>query len=93
MLSDRVKDFRAAAHRFGLGRRADRNDHALLKLQRALGVLAAVDHVHHRNGKRRRRRSAEIAKERQRKARRGGARDGERDAENRVRAEIRLCSA
>ena len=53
-LAERVEHFGAVAHGFGERRRADRHDHALLELQRALGVLAAVDHVHHRHRQRRR---------------------------------------
>ena len=88
--AERVKDFGAAAHGIAFGGRSERNDHDLLELQRALGVFPAVDHVHHRHGQRRRARAAQIAKERQRQARRRRARDGERRAQHRIRAERTL---
>ena len=51
---------------------------------------AAVDHVHHRHGQRRRAGAAEIAVERHARVGRGGLRGRERDAEDRVRAEPAL---
>src|SRR5579884_1464655 len=85
-LAERVKHLRAATHRFTHRLRADGHDHAFLKLQRAFGVLAAVDHVHHRHGQRRGRRTAEIPEQRQREAARGCARDCQRHAQNRIGA-------
>lgn len=86
-LTEGVERLGAVPNRFRKRRRTDRNDHALLKLQRALGVLTAVDQVHHRNGQRAGARAAEIPEERHADAGRGRARDRERDAQNRVGAE------
>ncbi len=89
-LAQRVEDLRAAAHRLGHRGRADRHDHALLELQRALGVLAAVDDVHHRHRQRGRRRPAQVAVERHAQRHRRGARHGQRHAQQRVGAEVAL---
>ncbi len=85
-----VEDLGAHAQRVGEAARADRHDHELLEVDRVVGVRAAVEHVHHRHRQDPRRLAAEIAP--QRLALLGGrrARGGERDAEDRVRAEAAL---
>ena len=55
----------AAAHRLGQRRRADRHDHEFLEVDRVVGMLAAVDDVHHRHRQDMRRDAADIAIERQ----------------------------
>ena len=55
-----------------------------------VGVLAAVEDVHHRHGQRLGRHAAEVAVERLARGGRGGVRDGHRHGERRVRAELRL---
>ena len=86
----RVVDLGAGAQRLGEGRRADRRDHELLDVDVGVGVRAAVEDVHHRHGQQEGVRAAEIAEQRQLGAARGGLRDGERDAEDRVGAQARL---
>ena len=85
-----MKRLGTVAHRFGERRRADRHDHTFLKLQRAFGVLPAVDHVHHRHGQRARARAAEIPEQRHATTHRCRARRRERNAEYRVRTEFRF---
>ncbi len=76
-LAERVKRLGAGAYRFAQALHADRHDHALLKLQRTRGMLAAVDNVHHRHGQRCCERAAEIRIKWKADARRSRARDGE----------------
>src|SRR5262249_47767582 len=47
-LLERLKDLDAHAQPLAERRRADRHDHEFLKIDRVVGVHAAVDHVHHR---------------------------------------------
>ena len=86
----RMEDLRAPAHGFGEGRRADRQDHELLEVDRVVGVDAAIDDVHHRRRQHAGHRPADIAVERQ--AGRFGRRlgDRQRHAEDGVGAEPRL---
>ena len=53
-LLQRVVDLRADPERVAERVRADGHDHELLQVDRVRGVRAAVDHVHHRHGQRRR---------------------------------------
>ena len=76
----------ASAKRVG----ADRDDHELLEVDRVVGVRAAVEDVHHRHRQDPRRLAAEVAPQRLVLLGRGRARGGERDAEDRVRAEAAL---
>jgi hypothetical protein len=71
-------------------RRAERDDHELLEIDAVVGMLASVEHVHHRYRQGHRRHAAEVLEERQ--ARRGGRRlgHGDRDAEDRVCPEVLL---
>ena len=71
-------------------RRADRDDHELLEVHVVVGVRAAVDDVHHRHRQDVRRVAAEVAPQRQVLLRRGRASGGQRDAEDRVRAQAGL---
>ncbi|CAM5376425.1 hypothetical protein SBADM41S_01019 [Streptomyces badius] len=86
-LLQRVVDLRAPAQGLGEGLRADRRDHELLDVHVGVGVRAAVQDVHHRNGQQVRVRAAQVAEERQVGRLGGGVRDGQRDAEDGVRAE------
>ena len=89
-LLQRVVRLRADLQRLGERLGARRDDHELLQVDRVGRVHAAVDHVHHRHRQRPRALAAEVAEERLALLRRGGVRGGERDAEDRVRAEAAL---
>ena len=89
-LLQRVEDLGARPQPLGEGRRAVRDDHELLEVDLVVGVGAAVEHVHHRHRQDPRLLAAEMAPERLPGVGRGGLRDGERDAEDGVRAEPRL---
>ena len=82
-----VVDLGAPAQRLGEGLRADRGDHELLDVDVGVGVRAAVEDVHHRDGQHVRVRAAEVAEQRQVGGLGGGVRDGQRDAEDGVGAE------
>ncbi len=69
---------------------ADGHDHELLKVDRVVGVDAAVDDVEHRHGQRRRVVAAEVPEEGDTGLRSRSLRGGERHAEDRVRAEPAL---
>ena len=86
----RVEDLGARAQRLGEGRRADRDDHELLEVDVVVRVRAAVEDVHHRHRQDVRRLAAEVAPQRQVLLGRRGARGGQRDAEDGVRAQARL---
>ena len=91
---ERVVDLRAPAQRLGEGGRADRRDHELLDVDVVVGVRAAVEDVHHRDGQHVRVRAAEVAEQRQVGRVGGGPGDRERDAEDGVGAEpglVRAC--
>ena len=85
-----VVDLDADPKALGEARSAHRHDHELLQVDRVGGVGAAVDHVQHRHGQRRRLLAAEVAVERQAGLGGRGLRGRERDAEDRVRAEAPL---
>ena len=87
---ERVIALDAHPQRLGERRCAGRHEHELLEVERVLRMRAAVDDVHHRHGQHVGVRAAEPAIERQLGLRGGGLRDGERDAEDRVRTEPRL---
>ena len=59
------ENFRAHAHRVGHRRRGDRQDHEFLDVDRVVGVLAAVDDVHHRHRQGAGEDAADIAVQRQ----------------------------
>ena len=90
VLLEVVEDLGAHAQRLGEARRADRDDHELLEVDRVVGVRAAVEDVHHRHGQDARRLAAEVAPQRLALLRGRGVRRGERDAEDRVGAEAAL---
>ena len=77
--------------------RAERHHHELLEVGGAGGVCAAVEQVRHRHRQRGRLgvavEAAEVAEQREAARRRGGVGRGERDAEDRVRAERSLVGA
>ena len=83
-LGERVERLGAVAQRLGEARRADRHDHEFLEVDRVLGVLAAVDDVHHRHRqprsrrRRRDRRRAAAAPTAPRRARPPSTRRGSR---------------
>ena len=87
---ERVVDLGAPAQGLGEALGADRQDHELLDVEAVVGVRAAVDDVHQRHRQDVRVRSAEVAEQRQVGGVGGGLGDRERDAEDRVRAELRL---
>ena len=89
-LLERVEDLGAHAQAVGERRRAARHDHELLEVDRVVGVRAAVEHVHHRHGQHVGGLAAEVAPERQPLLRGRRVGGGQRDAEDRVRAEPRL---
>ena len=72
------------------GGRAVGDDHELLEVDVVVGVHAAVQHVHHRDGEHVGVDPAEVAVQRQVELVSGGPGDGERHAEDGVRAEPRL---
>ena len=85
-----MKDFAAAAQRVAELVEAQRHDHEFLHVDAVVGMLAAVDDVHHRRRQQPGIRAADVVVQRQLAVpgRRVGR--GERDAEDRVRAEILL---
>ncbi len=87
-----VEDFDAPAQRFVETRRAERHHHELLHVDGIVGVRAAIENVHHRDGQRVRRRIARIASEIfvERLAGRGSGRSrgSHRNGKNCVGAEI-----
>ena len=87
---ERVVDLGAGAQRLGEGRRADRRDHELLDVDVGVGVRAAVEDVHHRHRQQVGVGPADVAVERQPGRLGRGLGHGERDAEDRVGAEVGL---
>jgi hypothetical protein len=88
--AQRVEGLGADPQRLREGRRAARDEHELLEVDRVLGVGAAVHDVEERHRERPRRLPAEVAEERHAGLGRGRLRRRERDAEDRVRAEAAL---
>ena len=89
-LSEPMEGLGADPQRLGERRRARRHDHELLEVERVLRVGAAVDDVQHRDGEHAGVLAAEPAVERHAGLERRRLRDGQGDAEDRVRAEPRL---
>ncbi len=85
-----VEHLGADAQALREARRAAGHDHELLEVDGVVGVRAAVEHVHHRHGQRGRRLATEVEVERLAGVGGCGLRDGERDAEDGVRAEAAL---
>ena len=85
-----MEDFGAAAQRLAERALADRQDHEFLKVEAVVGVLAAVDDVHHRHRHLHRPRAAEVAVERQARLLGGGLGHRHRHREQRIGAEARL---
>ena len=85
--AQRVKNFRAGAHRLRKRGDAERHDHEFLKIDRIVGMDAAIDDVHHRHRQEARRCAADIAIERQLVGGGGRLGDGERHAEDGIRPE------
>ena len=97
-----VENLHARAQRFAEGARDGRQDHELLDAEVIVGVLAAVEDIHHRCGERNAavgsgRRASEEAlviggleevMERRLLRLRGGSAEGHRYAQDRVRAEL-----
>ena len=84
---ERVEDLGAHAERLAEARRADRHEHVFLHVGRIRRVLPAVQDVHQRDGQHVRVGAAQVPVERNALGGGGRARDRERDAEDRVRAE------
>ena len=82
-----VKDLAAATDRLGKALEAQRHDHELLHVHGVVGVLAAVDDVHHRGGQHPGADAAEIAEQRQPAKIGRRLRRRHRDAQNGIRAE------
>ncbi len=89
-LLQRVEDLRAPAHRLAQRVGAVGDDHEFLEVDRVVGMLAAVDDVHHRHRQHVRLNAADVAIERQAAALGRRLGDREADAEDRVGAEARL---
>jgi hypothetical protein len=89
-LLERVEDLRAHAQGLAEGRRSDGHDHELLEVDLVVGVGAAVEDVHLRDGQHVRRVATQVAPQRQPLLPRGRVRRGQRHADDRVRAEARL---
>ena len=85
-----MKHFAAAAKCVAELFKAQRHDHEFLHVDGVIGVLAAVDDVHHRRGQQAGIRAADVAVQRHLAVPCGRMGRGERDAEDRVRAEILL---
>ena len=83
-------DLRAHAQRFAEAVGADGRDHEFLNVQAVARVRAAVEDVHHRQGKRNGLRAAQKAEQRNALRARGGLCAGQGDGERRVGAEDRL---
>ena len=88
--AQRVKDFRAGTQRLGKILRSGGHDHEFLKIDRIVGMHAAVDDIHHRHRQHACRRAADIAIERQIVGGGGRLGDRKRDTEDRVGAETSL---
>ncbi len=87
---EHMEHFGAHAHRLGDAARADGHDHEFLNVDRVIGMLAAVDDVHHRHRQQPRRGAADIAVERLAAGIGGGLGDGQRDAQNGIGAQTGL---
>ena len=85
-LAQRVKNFGSHAQRLTEGRRADWQDHKLLKVDGIVGVRTAVDDVHERHGQDVGVRAADIAKELLSARECCGMRRRQRDTQNGVGA-------
>ena len=86
----RLVDLGPPAQRLGEGGGADRGDHELLDVHVVIGVRAAVEDVHHRDGQHVGVRAAKVAEQRQAAGIRSGPGDGHADADDGVRAQPRL---
>ncbi len=89
-LFQRMEDLRAHADAFGQGGRADGLDHEFLHVDRVVGVLAAVDDVHHRDRQGAGEGAADIAVERLAEVVGGGLGQREGDGEDGIGAEAGL---
>ena len=89
-LLEHVVGLGAPAQRLGERGGADRHDHELLHVDVVVGVLATVEHVHHRHGQHVGVDAADVAVERHGQLVGGGLGDGERHAEDGVGAEAAL---
>ena len=89
-LLERLEGFSAATQRFTERRSADRHNHEFLQVEVVVGMRAAIDDVHHRNGQRYGPHAAEVAVERQTGFLSGSARHGHGDCEHRIGAETAL---
>ena len=87
---ERVVGLGAPPQRLAEGLGADRRDHELLDVDAAVGVRAAVDDVHHRHRQDVGVRATDVAEQRQLRRLGRGAGDSQRDAEDRVGADLGL---
>ncbi len=88
-----MEHLRAPTHAVGKRLSTDRHDHEFLNIDRVVGVLAAVDDVHHRHRQDMCGDAADVAVEGQSARVRRGFRNSEADAEDRVRAKPPLVRA
>ncbi len=89
-LLQNMEDFSADAHRVTDAFRADWHDHEFLEVDRVVGMRAAIDDVHHRNGQQVGVWATDITVEWQAGCFGSGLGNGERYAEDGVCAEARL---
>jgi hypothetical protein len=85
---ERMKNFGTHSEALAKARRADGNDHVLLKVHRVCRVRAAIQDVHHRDGHHARHWTAQVAVEWQTDIRCRCARGRHRYGKDRVRAEL-----
>ncbi len=86
-----VEGLGPVAKRLGEARRADRHDHELLEVHAVVGVLAAVEDVHHRHREPHRSGPAQVGIERKFGGPRRRPGDRHRHAQDRIGPELALC--
>jgi hypothetical protein len=90
VLLQRVEDFRTDTNGVGNAFSAGGQDHEFLHVDRVVGMLAAIDDVHHRDGQDVGVRATDVTVEREFARFSGGLGDGERHAEDGIGAELAL---
>ena len=90
---ERVEDFRAVAQGFAKAGRTQRNDHQLLQVEVVVGVLAAVDDVHHGHRHLHRAHAAKVAVQGQTGFFGRSARHRHRDRQHGVGTQARLVGS
>ena len=90
LLLERGENLGADAHRIRDRGRADRLNHEFLDVDGVVGMLAAIDDVHHRHRQGAGRNAADIAIQRHAIIGGGGLGQGQRHAEDGIRAQARF---